>query len=125
MEVMIKASGTDKIKRQNNAMNMAKMQMTDPLSFFEDMGMDDPEGRAAKLITFKTDMPLYSAEFVEKGPTATTELAGKLATLTQQGMNTPGQTGGGAPIGNPQQPQPGNTGAVAAAPQPGVAASPM
>lgn len=52
MEVVIKASGTDKLKAQNNAMDMAKLQLIDPLTFFEDMGLPDPEGRAKKLLAF-------------------------------------------------------------------------
>ena len=93
--VMIKASGTDKLRKQNNAMNMAKIQTIDPLSFFQDMDLDDPEGRTAKLVAFKTDMPLYLSAFVQTAATSTPELAQKLAAITQAGQNHPGQTGGG------------------------------
>lgn len=127
MEVMIKATGTDKIKRQNNALEMARMQLTDPLSFFEDMDLDDPEGRTAKIIAFKSSMPLYLSAFVETGPTSTPELAAKLQQLTmQQQAPQPGQAPGGQPPqpghGAPQQPQaptPGNTAQVPQQPQAG------
>lgn len=124
--VMIKASGADKLRMQNNAMNMGKMEMTDPLSFFEDMGLDDPEGRTARLVTFKSDMPLYLSSFVETAATSTPELAQKLAAITQQqsqqnqppqGAPQPGQQN---PNG-PAAPAPGNTQAVAANPPQPVA----
>lgn len=64
MIVMIKASGTDKLKAQNNAMDMAKMQMVDPFTFFNDMGLSDPEGRTKKLMLLKTNPQQYMAEVV-------------------------------------------------------------
>lgn len=59
MIVKIKASGTDKLRAQNNAMNMAKMQMTDPYFFFKDMGLSDPETRTEYLILAKADPVAY------------------------------------------------------------------
>jgi hypothetical protein len=118
-EVMIKASGTDKLRKQNNAMNMAKMQIIDPLTFYEDMDLDDPEGRTAKMVAFKSDMPLYLSSFVETSATSTPELAGKLAALTQQGTAQPGQMGsnGQAQPNGAAAPSTNNTAAVAAQPQ--------
>lgn len=118
--VLIKASGTDKLRKQNNAMQMAKMDMIDPLSFYEDMDMDDPEGRTARQVAFKTDMPLYLSAFVETAATSTPQLAQKLAAITQQ-QQMAGQppAPGGAPNPNgPGAPTPGNTQAVAANSQP-------
>lgn len=115
--VMIKASGSDKLRKQNNAMNMGKMEMTDPLSFFEDMGLDDPEGRTARLVTFKSDMSLYLSAFVETAATSTPQLAQKLAAITQQ-QQAPGQPQPGAQP-NPNgaaAPSINNTQAVAANP---------
>lgn len=117
--VMIKASGTDKLRKQNNAMNMAKMEMIDPLSFYEDMDLDDPETRTAKLVAFKTDMPLYLSAFVQTAATSTPELAQKLAAITQQQQQAPAGQGGGQPQANgPAGANPGNTSQVAANPQP-------
>lgn len=99
--VMIKASGTDKLRKQNNALNLAKMDKIDPLSLFEDMDLDDPEGRTAKLVAFHSDMPLYLSSFVETAATSTPQLAQKLMALTQQGTAQPGP---GAPT--PSQPNP-------------------
>lgn len=59
MEVNISASGTDKLKREQRAMDMAKLGLTDPFSFFKDLSMDDPVGRTEKLMLFKTNPPEY------------------------------------------------------------------
>ncbi len=116
--VMIKASGTDKLRRQNNALNLAKMGQIDPLSLYTDMDLDDPEGRTAKMVSFKTDMPLYLSAFVETAATSTPQLAQKLMALTQSGQNQPGESGGGqAQPGGPGGPSTNNTAAVAAQPQ--------
>jgi len=118
--VMIKASGTDKLRKQNNALNLAKMGQIDPLSLYEDMDLDDPEGRTAKMVAFKTDMPLYLSAFVETAATSTPQLAQKLMALTQQGMNTPGGDspgGAGQQPNNPAAPSTNNTQQVAAQPQ--------
>ncbi len=117
--VMIKASGTDKLRKQNNALNLAKMGQIDPLSLYEDMDLDDPEGRTAKMVSFKTDMPLYLSAFVETAATSTPELANKLMALTQQGMNQPGAPTPGQGQANPNGPggpSTNNTQAVAANP---------
>lgn len=130
MLVMVKASGSDKIRAQNNAQNDAKLGFTDPLSYFEDMDYSDPEGRTARLITYKAALPLYLSAFVETGPTTTPELIAKLQAITnqQQAQAAPGGAPapggqppppGQPPTGAPQNPQPGNTGAVAAQPPPG------
>lgn len=64
MEVKIKASGTDKQKRQNNAINMAKMKMIDPLTFYQDMDLNDPEGRTKKMMLFTSDPQGYMMQYV-------------------------------------------------------------
>ena len=122
MEVMIKSSGTDKIKKQNNAMEMAQLKLIDPLTFYQDMQMDDPEGRTARLIAYTSSPPLYIGAFVSTGPTATPELAQKLMAITgqQQMMMQPQQPGMPPPQGMqgmPQQPTPTNTAQVPAMPQ--------
>jgi|GEM_PF-1271599 len=66
MVVKIKASGTDKLRAQNNAMEMAKMAMIDPYTFFVDMGLSDPEGRTEKLIMAKAN-PMGYLQQVVKG----------------------------------------------------------
>jgi hypothetical protein len=130
MIVKIKASGTDKIRAQNNAMEMAKMQMTDPYTFFVDMGLSDPEGRTEKLILAKMDPQAYLSKVV-KGLNTAQALAKALANVEQvpppRAPQQPGvpptmpgaqppMAGGQAGPAAPQQPSPLNTGNVAAAP---------
>lgn len=117
--VMIKASGTDKLRKQNNAMNLAKMDRISTLDLYQDMDLDDPEGRTARLITEKVDMPLFLSAFVETSATSTPELANKLAAITQQQQQPGAQPGGGqAQPNGPAAPGSGNTSQVAANPQP-------
>jgi hypothetical protein len=142
MDVKIKASGTDKQNRQNNAMNMAKLKMVDLISFYEDMDMNDPEGRAEKLMMMQTDPQGYLMKYVMK----TTPLQGALnilnappgAPIAGMGPQAPPpgaqQTGPlGPPPGTPQippsvggavGPAPVNTSTMQTAPSMGVAASP-
>lgn len=118
MEVKIKASGTDKIKRQRNAMDMAKMKMIDPLTFCQDMDLSDPEGRAEKMMMFNMDPQGYFVKFVKKM---------SIADAAQQMMNqgdqqTPQPE---APPVQPQAPTPTDTSQVPTEPPQGVSASPQ
>lgn len=124
--VMIKASGTDKLRKQNNALNLAKMDKIDFLSLYQDMDLDDPEGRTAKIVSQHTDMPLYLSAFVETSATSTPQLAQKLMAITQQQQNQP-QGGGQAPNPNgPGGPTTNNTQQVAAnPPQPQAQVAPV
>lgn len=133
MIVKIKASGTDKLRAQNNAMDMAKMEMIDPYTFFVDMNLSDPEGRTEKLILAKTD-PIAYLQKVVKGINTSQALAEALARQQlpspavappappqmnpvmgqQNAMNQP--VPGAAPQGMPQNPTPTNTAAAPVAP---------
>jgi len=127
MEVHIKASGSDKQKRSNLAIDLAKLKSIDPLSLFEDLDLNDPEGRTEKLLMLSTDPQGYLMKFVMN---LTPEEAA--AKLNAQPM--PGQPAGpeaprppfiNPPQTNPQQPIPGNTAQAPVAPPTGVAASPQ
>jgi hypothetical protein len=109
MDVKIKASGTDKQRRQNNAMDMAKLKMVDPLHFYQDMDMNDPEGRTEALMMLQSDPQGYMLKYVMK----TTPLQGALNIL-----NTPP----GQPLGNqgPQAPPPGAQQTGPLGPPPGI-----
>lgn len=126
MEVMIKSSSTDKLKAQRNAMETAKLgpPFTDPITFFEDMGMNDPEGRAEKGMMFMTDPQGYFVKYI-LGLDGTEQQA---AALTA-GLPPAGQP---APVPGvddqirpqaPQGPTPVDTSAVPSAPPIGVQAS--
>lgn len=136
MLVKMKASGTDKLKAQNNAMDMAKMGMIDPLQFYRDMGISDPEGRTKQLMTWMMDKQTYMMQYVE-GLQTSEQLADKLIqdgamalqgnpqpqpmpSLQQQMQPQPPPQAPQPPMGAPQGVQPGNTGQVAAQPPPGA-----
>ena len=122
MEVMIKASGTDKLKAQNNAMEMAKIGFIDPNTFFQDMGLSDPEGRTKKVIAYMNGaVDGYSSyqlllQGVEGTGQMVDQLLGPGASSTLQGPNpsqAPGQL-------LPQSPTPTDTGEVPIAPPTGA-----
>lgn len=64
MEVTITASGVDKLQAQNRAMDMAKLQLIDPLTFYEDIGAKNAPERTKRLMTFLTSPDQYIAEYV-------------------------------------------------------------
>ena len=64
MEVVVSASGTDKAERKRQAQVNATLKMTDPLTYFEDLGMSDPKGRAEKAIMFATDPQGYFTKYI-------------------------------------------------------------
>ena len=68
MEVTIKSSSTDKLKAQNNALRVAQLgaPYSNPLDFFKDMGMDDPEGRTERGILVTADPAGYLAKYILK-----------------------------------------------------------
>lgn len=107
MLIKIKASGTDKMRAQNNAIEMAKMQMTDPYSFFVDMGLSDPEGRTERLILAKTDPTSYLQKVV-KGLNTSEAMA---QALIAQQFPSPQAV-------QPQQPLPQSPAMAAGAPPP-------
>jgi hypothetical protein len=103
MIVKIKSSGSDKIRAQNNALEMGKMQMTDPYTFFVDMGLSDPEGRTEKLILAKTD-PMAYLQKVSKKLDSSQALAQALMNVEQTGAAMPQTSSSAAGPVSPAQP---------------------
>lgn len=66
MEVVVSASGVDKLMGKREAYERAKMQLTDPLSFFADINASDPQGRTEKLMLFNIAPELYLQKYVYK-----------------------------------------------------------
>jgi hypothetical protein len=123
MEVMIKASGTDKLKAQRNALELAKMQMIDPVSLFEDLGLPDPVGRAERLLTFQAMPANYMAQYILNKGGSAQALAMNLAAQPPTppvASVAPAPTGGAAPT----IPSPQNTSGVPAIPTGPPAGSP-
>jgi hypothetical protein len=119
MEVKIKASGADKQKRQQNAMDMAKLKLVDPLTFYQDMDMSDPEGRTMKLMMMQTDPQGYLMKYVMK-----LDPAQAAQQLNNQPMPEGPPPPGAPPTGEPQGPTPTNTAEAPVQPPQGVQASP-
>ena len=124
MEVTTKASTTDKLKAQKNAVDTAQLKFIDPMSYFEDMGMSDPEGRTEKLMLFMTDPAQYVTKFVMKLETVPQLGAALNGVSPTPGPVAPASPNMVPPTTAPQNPTPVNTSAVPAAPPVGVSASP-
>jgi len=113
---------------QNNAMDMAKLgpPYSDPVSFFTDMGMSDPEGRAEKGMLLASAPELYIQKFIMGNDTTGSmidALNGQGAAQAAGGPMTPPPPPEGQP---PQQPTPTDTTQVASQPPTGApAASPQ
>ena len=63
MEIEITASGTDKLKAERRALDMAKLKVIDPHTFYEDIGASDPQGRTMKLMLFLQSPEEYTAKY--------------------------------------------------------------
>lgn len=123
LRVAIKSSGSDKAKKERNAMDMAKLQFIDPLTFFEDMGMSNPEGRAERMLTYSADPVSYLEKYIIKVPLT------PMQPPTQPGMAGPDMSGQvppeqKAPDMGGQGATPTDTAQVQTAPPTEVAASP-
>lgn len=63
MQVIATASGTDKIKAERRALEMAKLKLIDPHTFYKDIGASDPSGRTQKLMLFLQSPAEYMAKY--------------------------------------------------------------
>jgi hypothetical protein len=66
MEVHVSASSTDKARRKNEAIEMARMQMIDPLTFFERMEQPNP-GEMTRRLALWSDPATRSQYVAEYG----------------------------------------------------------
>lgn len=64
MEVIVYASGVDKVMRKREAYELAKMKLIDPLSFYEKIDMPNPVDMTEKLMLFSTSPQEYMAKYV-------------------------------------------------------------
>src|SRR5258706_5569227 len=107
MEVMIKASGTDKLRTQRNAMDMAKLgaPFVNPLDFYKDMGIDDPEGRTERGMTFATDPNTYLLKYVQGNENTASMVDALLGQGATAQLQTPASPVAPAPTMPPSVPQ--------------------
>jgi hypothetical protein len=88
MEVVVAASSTDKLERSLGADERARLQLTDPLSYFEDKGLSDPEGRTEKLMMFTLNPQMYFERYVV-GTEDTTQVAQEIERMNGQETTQP------------------------------------
>ena len=89
------------------------MQLTDPLTFFEDLGVSDPEGRTEKLLTLQTNPQEYLARFVMKMGNNPQQMGQALNGMPPAPQ---GQPPAPAPMEQPQLPSPQDTSQMPAEP---------
>lgn len=87
-EVIVAASGVDKIERKTEAYERAKMEKTDPLTFFIDTDASDPIGRTEKLLIYQMSPELYYQKYVLKR-----DIPAMGQALQQEPITTGGQPG--------------------------------
>lgn len=122
MEVMIKASSSDKAKAQKNAMEAAQLgpPYVNPLDFFKDMEYSDPEGRTERGMLLATDPQSYLVKY-GMGLQTTEQQAQALANAPLPQAQGVGQ----APTGQSAVAAPSPVGAPAPSPNLGQQPSPV
>ena len=101
IEVEVGASSTDKMQKKREAYERARMQMTDPLTFFKDTEAPDPEDRTEKLMLYMLSPELYIQKYL-----AGRDTQDMVTMLQQQSMAGQVQPAGGQPQPQPQQGMP-------------------
>lgn len=103
MEIIVSASGTDKVMKQRTAVQLAQMKMTDPLSFYQDLGFKDAKLRAEKLFMFTADPQGYFTKYI-LGLETPQQQANALSTEIPQPADSAISTEGAAVPVNPSPP---------------------
>lgn len=100
MEVTTSASGVDKSQLKRDAFERARLQFTDPMSFYIDTDADNPIKRTERLLLFIAAPELYLKTI--KGEGETEDLASQLQQISQQQASA-NQPQVAAPQGQPAQ----------------------
>lgn len=117
MEVEISASGTDKLRAERQAKEEAQLGLIDPITYYQDTGRHDPEGRFEKLFLFQSNPELYFKKFVEGQDVpdiAESVMFGAQQRMQEAGVPPQGQGGMQQPR---MQPSPQDTTAIPQSPQ--------
>ncbi len=117
MEVVVKASTTDKLRAERNAQTMASLGYSDPYYFMKDLGIPNIQERAEALFLYNSNPAMWYEKIVmgkDISQIANTVVA---STMPAQppAMGQPTQQVGAAPA----QPSPTDTSNVATQPQGG------
>ena len=119
MEVVVSASTTDKLRAERNAQGMAQLNMIDPLTYFQDLGLSDSEGRAERLFLKETNPEMYYQRYILKKDM--TEMANQIT--GQVGATLPAPAG--VPVEPPMTPSPTDTSNIPTQPQGGMMSQAM
>ena len=119
-EVIMAASGTDKLKAEQRAMDQAKLGVIDPYNYFKDTGASDPTGRTAALMEFKLNPNAYALAYPWQPAVTAGQMANKLAQApVQPGMQPPPDMSAGmGEMGQQPPPPQGQVGPIVQNPQP-------
>jgi hypothetical protein len=112
MEVIISASGSDKLKAEQQAVDNAKMKMTDPYRYFKDTNASDPKGRTTSLMTFLMNPQAYLLDIQNGGDGSSVQNGVQNAAQTVNGASGQQHTQNGTPEATPQGGQPGDPTAI-------------
>lgn len=93
MEIVISASGSDKLKAEQRAVDNAKIKMTDPFRYFKDTNQSDPRGRTLALMTFLMNPQAYMLDVKNGGDgTGQGNPIGKAADIINGEISNQGQS---------------------------------
>jgi hypothetical protein len=112
MEVAVKTSGTDKLRRERQAKEEAELGLIDPVNYLKDTGRDDPENRAEMAFLWNNAPELYFKKYIQKQDLP--DIANQISQMNQANLQT---AGGGAPGSPPMQPSPADTTNISPVPQ--------
>lgn len=104
MQVILSASGSDKLKAEQRAVDNAKMKLIDPYKYFVDTGASDPRGRTLSLMTFLMNPQAYLMDIQNGGDGSSMQNGIQSAAGVVNGQAVPGQSPGQPPQSG-QQPQ--------------------
>lgn len=108
MEVIISASGSDKLRAEQNATDDAKMKLTHPFQYYTDKGYSDPRGRTLGLMNFLMNPQGYLMDIQNGGDGTQIQNGVNAAAGVVNGQQQPQQGGQMPPQQGDQAPQPGS-----------------
>ena len=83
MEVVVSASGVDKMTRKRQAMENMKLGIGDPLTYYEDMESSNPKERALRAMMAQGSPQMYIQQYLMDKPETP---PGQPPTATDQAM---------------------------------------
>lgn len=110
MEVIISASGSDKLRAEQAATDDAKMKLTHPFQYYTDKGYSDPRGRTLGLMNFLMNPQGYLMDIQNGGDGTQIQNGVQGAADVVNGQQPQGQQPGQLPQPESPQSPPGQSG---------------